>query len=117
MLRAVIILGTVALIGVQAENRSFENSCFLQAVGGAPVDEEGPLVLRLRAFCAILQTQVRHLTGSLALLELPPRHVAIDEQVPLLRNKAGARANNKNSARCLLQAVSLFRECALIQKF
>ena len=56
-------------------------------------------------------------TSALALLDLPPRHVAIDEQVPLLDKKGCACADDEHSARCLLQAASLFREFALVQEF
>src|ERR1035441_3823196 len=116
MLSASDHLGHVALICVQ-QKINYWNQIFLQAVGDAPVDKVGPLILCLRTFRAILQTEVRNFTGSLALLDLPPRHVAIDEQVPLLGKKGCARANDDHSARCLPQAASLFRELALIQEF
>src|SRR5258706_10052019 len=116
MLLATNHLREIALICVQKKIDS-RNQILLQAVGGAPVDKVGPFILCLRAFREILQTEVRHFTGALAQLNLPPRHVAIDEHVPLLGKKACARTNDKHSARCLLQAASLFREFAVIQEF
>src|ERR1700687_5107531 len=108
--------GQIALICVQ-QKINLWNQIFLQAVGDTPVYKVGPFILCLRAFRAVLQTEVRHFTGALALLDLPPCHVAIDEQVPLLSKKGCARANDEHSAQCLPQAASLFRELALIQEF
>src|ERR1700694_5172816 len=85
-------LGLVALICVQQKINSW-NQPFLQAVGGAPVDKVGPFILCLRAFGAVLQTEVRNFTGSLALPGLPPLLVAIDAQGPLLGKEGLAGAH------------------------
>src|SRR6266536_3221302 len=105
----------IALIGVEQEINS-SNKDFLQAVGDAPVYKVGPFILCLRTFRAILQTEVRHFTGALALLDLPPRHVAIDEQIPGFGEKSCARTNDEHKARCLAQAPSLVFEFALVQE-
>src|SRR3984893_5067512 len=86
MLRPGDHLGLVALICVQEKINSWYQ-VFFQAVGDAPVDKVGPLILCLRTFRAILQPKVCNFAGPLALLDLPPCHVAIDEQVPLLGKK------------------------------
>ena len=50
--------------------------------------------------------------SPLALLNLPSRHIAVNEQVPLFGDKGCARANYEGEARCLAQTISLFCQLA-----
>src|SRR5208282_4276063 len=66
----------------------------LPPVGDAPVDEEGPLVLRSGGGCAVVRPQVARLAPAKAKLGLPPGEVRVDEEVrpPY---QAGSAADDK----------------------
>src|SRR5580692_9207507 len=63
-------------------------------VSGTPIDEKCPLVFLSRTFFEIVGAQITNRILSLTLLDLPPSHVRIHEQIRLWREQRRARADN-----------------------
>ena len=71
-------VGRVGLVGIEQEIDARKQSG-LGAVGGAPVQEEGALVLERRPLRVVAESEVRNKIFALSTLQLPACHVGVDQ--------------------------------------
>ena len=90
-------LGNGTVVGVQIKIE-FAEELLLEAVGGAPVNEEGALVFQGGALVAVVRAEVADFVAALALLNFPAGHIGIDQEVMRRGEQRSSGADDENNA-------------------
>src|SRR6516164_267594 len=109
-------LRLVALVRIEQEVE-LRKEAILVAIGRSPIYKEGALVLERRPFVEVGQAEVADLACTLPLLDLPPRQVAVHQQVPFIGEERCPSTNYEHQAGSRLQFPAFLAELALVKEF